>query len=64
MAQCFNSHPLVMVLASIALMVATRRSFIAVCSFKEVMNSSEVESTKVLCLKKSSSFIAFLNQNW
>ena len=59
-----NSHPLVMVPVSIALMIATTRSFIAVCSFKEVLYSSEVESTKMLVLEKSSSFIAFLNINW
>ena len=53
-----------MVPVSIALMVATTRSFIAVCSFKKILYSSEVESTKVLVLEKSSSFIAFLNQNW
>ena len=63
-AQCFNSHPLVMVPVSIALMVATTRSFITVCSFKEVLYSSEIESAKMLVLEKSSSFIAFLYQNW
>ena len=53
-----------MVPVSIALMVATTRSFIAVCSFKEVLYSSEVESTKMLVLEKISSFIAFFYQNW
>ena len=64
MAQCFNSHPLVMVPVSIALMIATTRSFITVCSFEEVLYSSEVESTKMLVLEKSSCFIAFFYQNW
>ena len=53
-----------MVPVSIAMVVATTRSFIAVCSFKELLYSSEVESTKMLVLEKSSSFIAFLYQNW
>ena len=53
-----------MVPVSIALMAATARSFIAVCSCNEALYSSEVESTKVLVLEKSSSFIVFLYQNW
>ena len=64
MTQCLNSHPLVMVPVSITLMVATTRSFIAVCSCNKVLYPSDVESTKVVFLEKSSSFIVFLCSNW